>query len=340
LLYAGTEFGFFVSFDNGRRWHSLQQNLPASPVTDIRVHRGDLVISTMGRSFWIMDDIAPLRQMAPAGGLTLLQPSARVRYRRAPAASRTSPPQYPAVALAIDYVVPAGFIQPLLLEITNADGRLVRRISSAVAVGGSPRAIAAGGDPQDSDASTDGERRAAATALPTKPGHNRFLWDYRWANGGPLVAPGTYTATLGGTSKTFEVVVDPAVLLEGTTAADLLEQQNFLLAVRDAQAEAIRLGTRIQDAMQKAGVRLPTSPGPGESVERVKYSHPLQALWARVVTGRGAYQQGMLIEQFSNISRAEGGADQKIGAESRRRLDDLLKRMKAIEAELRTIAGM
>ena len=76
LLYAGTEFGIFVSFDNGVRWQRLQQNLPGTPVTDIRVHRDDLVIATMGRSFWIMDDIAPLRQMAAAGRLTLLRPSA------------------------------------------------------------------------------------------------------------------------------------------------------------------------------------------------------------------------------------------------------------------------
>jgi hypothetical protein len=64
LLYAGTLEGAYVSFDQGRHWQSLQQNLPATPVTDIKVHHGDLVISTMGRSFWIMDDIAPLRQLA------------------------------------------------------------------------------------------------------------------------------------------------------------------------------------------------------------------------------------------------------------------------------------
>jgi photosystem II stability/assembly factor-like uncharacterized protein len=66
LLYAGTEFGFFVSLDNGATWMSLQQNLPATPVTDLRVHRGDLVISTMGRAFWVMDNISPLRQLARA----------------------------------------------------------------------------------------------------------------------------------------------------------------------------------------------------------------------------------------------------------------------------------
>jgi hypothetical protein len=64
LLYAGTLEGAYVSFDQGKHWQTLQQNLPATPVTDIKVHHGDLLISTMGRSFWIMDDIAPLRQLA------------------------------------------------------------------------------------------------------------------------------------------------------------------------------------------------------------------------------------------------------------------------------------
>ena len=76
LLYAGTEFGFFVSFENGRQWQELQQNLPATPVTDLRVHRGDLVVATMGRSFWIMDDVSPLRQLA-ASSRTTIEPPVR-----------------------------------------------------------------------------------------------------------------------------------------------------------------------------------------------------------------------------------------------------------------------
>jgi photosystem II stability/assembly factor-like uncharacterized protein len=64
LLYAGTLYGAYVSFDNGKHFQSLQQNLPATPVTDFKVHHGDLLASTMGRSFWIMDDVAPLRQIA------------------------------------------------------------------------------------------------------------------------------------------------------------------------------------------------------------------------------------------------------------------------------------
>lgn len=387
LLYAGTEFGFFVSFDNGRRWQSLQQNLPATPVTDVRIQRGDLVISTMGRSFWILDDIGPLRQLAavasrltrigtetpdrvvsaaPVNGQgtagtqrseargtapivdlskpTLLQPASQVRYRRAGGGGRGSGPQYPPVALAIDYILPAGFNGPVSLEISESTGRVVRTIQPGPAGSGRGQGSGRGGgaDPDDPDM-RGGRGRGGSVPLTTKPGHNRYLWDYRWANGGPLAAPGKYTVRLvagdAPTSRTFEIIVDPAVLKDGITVADLVEQQNFLLRVRDAQTAANELRGRIQQAMQTAGVEAPASPGPGQRVSSMKYSHPLQGLWARVVTAPGIYEQGMLVDQLSNIARVEGAADQKVGAESRKRLDDLEKEMKAIEAELQKVAG-
>ena len=135
----------FVSFDNGGAVAALQQNLPATPVTDIRVQRGDLVIATMGRSFWIMDDIAPLRQMAARGGrLTLLRPSTRVRYRRA-GGGRGAAPQYPPVALAIDYVA----ARRLLGSADAGDPRrrrravLVRAVDTTAAGRGGARAARA-----------------------------------------------------------------------------------------------------------------------------------------------------------------------------------------------------
>jgi hypothetical protein len=86
-------------------------------------------------------------------------------------------------------------------------------------------------------------------------------------------------------------------------------------------------------------VPFPPSPGAGESIANIQYAHPLQRLWARVVTAPGTYEQGMLIDQLANIVRAEGGADQKVGAESPRRFDDLLAEMKDVETELEKIAG-
>ena len=190
-----------------------------------------------------------------------------------------------------------------------------------------------------------GRGRGGTAPLTTRPGHNRYLWDYRWSNNGPLVAPGKYVASLAAPGSTgspqvsgeFEVLVDPGVLRDGITVADLVDQQTFLLRVRDAIADAARLRQQTQQAMQKADIQPARSPGPGQSINDVEYSHPLQRIWARLVTAPGTYEQGMLIDQLANIARAEGGADQKIGAESRRRLDDLLAEMKAIEAELKKV---
>jgi photosystem II stability/assembly factor-like uncharacterized protein len=389
LLYAGTEFGLFVSFDNGKRWQSLQQNLPVTPVTDLRVHRGDLVVSTMGRSFWIMDDLSPLRQLAGAAatsatadesgsrslgvtGVTdsrgrsagtagaavavpigaaaqtaavdltrpaLLQPADVIRYRRAGGGRGGDGPQYPPVAAAIDYILPDNFAGPLTLEITDSTGRVVRSLQGAApGSGGRGRGGQRGSDPDaavDPDMRSAGRGRGGAAAPTIRSGHNRYLWNFQW-DGGVMAAPGRFTVkmTAGDAvqSRSFDVKADPGVLADGITPADLVEQQNFLLRVRDAIADARQLQQRLEGAMQKAGVPLPRSPGAGEWVGNMKYDNPLQQLWARLVTAPGTYEQGMLIEQLSNVSRAESGADQKIGTESRKRLDDLLQELKSLQA--------
>jgi hypothetical protein len=238
-----------------------------------------------------------------------------VRYRRS-VGGQGSSPEYPPVALAIDYLVPPGFEGALTLEILDAQGRVVRAISSGSGGGG----------------------RGPGTAVSTTPGHHRLLWDYRWSDDGPLGAPGKYTARLGSSSRTFEVLPDPAVIADGITVADLVDQQEFLLRVRDAQRGAQRLRDRIRDAMAKASVPLPPAPGPGERIAGMTYAHPLQELWSRVARAPGIYQQGMLIEQLGNILRAEGGADQNVGTESRRRFDDLLSEMRSIEADLQRLS--
>ncbi len=192
-------------------------------------------------------------------------------------------------------------------------------------------------------------RGGAPAGLTTKPGHNRFMWDYRWANGGPLAAPGTYTAKLTAgestQSRTFEVKVDPGVIKDGTTVADLVEQQNFLLQLRETITQATALRTKLQQAMQQRNVQPAASPGPGESttqmIEKMKFSSnpntALQSLWARLVTAPGTYEQPMLLDQLNSINRVESAADQKIGMESRRRYDDLVKELKDIEATLAAV---
>ena len=224
-----------------------------------------------------------------------------------------------------DYVLPEGFAGQLRLTLADAQGRVVRTAETGPGRRGQGRGtIAADAPAAEPDmAPASGRGRGGAAPLTTRPGHNRYLWDYRWSDDGPLAAPGKYLATLtpaGGAgagvqpvTAGFDVQVDPDVLRDGITVADLVEQQNFLLRVRDATADANRLRAQTLQAMEKADVQPARSPGPGQSINDVAYTHPLQRLWARLVTAPGTYEQGMLLDQLGNITRAEGGADRRSG---------------------------
>jgi photosystem II stability/assembly factor-like uncharacterized protein len=328
LLYAGTEFGFFVSFDNGKRWQSLQQNLPATPVTAIRVHRKDLVIATMGRSFWIMDNVTPLQQLGStatttseqngngasgashqAGGASLqaghrlFTPAVAWRTRHAASGGSPDVPEYPGPGARIDYILAGAPSGDVKLEIFDAKGAVIRTINPPSAT------------PESGRQGMRAFRRSGPVAvLGTKDGHNRYVWDLRHtAADGPMVAPGKYqvrlTAGSWSDAKPLEVRIDPRVTADGVTQADLEEQTTFLLKVRDAMAEARALAAMVRE------------------------SH--KDLHAKLVTAEGPYPQPMLIDQLSNIARMVGQADQKIGKEAQTRLDDLLKELAQIKSAVK-----
>jgi len=148
LLYAGTERGVYVSFDDGGRWQPLQLNLPIVPVTDLTIKEGDLVAATQGRGFWVLDDLAPLRALAgaavPAGAKAYLYPSApAVRLWT----GRGGPPerviqgvgQNPPTGVVIDYYLKEGLTaeqaKQAKLEILTADGKVVRSFQAKPAEG-------------------------------------------------------------------------------------------------------------------------------------------------------------------------------------------------------------
>jgi photosystem II stability/assembly factor-like uncharacterized protein len=249
LLYAGTETGVYVSFDEGENWQSLQLNLPVASVRDLAVHDNDLVAATHGRAFWVLDNLTPLQQLNTKvidADVHLFKPERAIRVRRSENRDTPIPPEEPLGTnppngAIIDYYLRTKPQSPVVLEITDSAGNLARRFSSS--------------DPPDP---TSGPQYFMNDWLPkTKPlsmeaGHNRFVWDLRYSPPptsqhdysmaaiagqgtekqpqGPFVLPGTYHVRLivsGQTySETIEVAMDPRV----HTSENALKDQ-FSLAV-------------------------------------------------------------------------------------------------------------
>ena len=227
LLYAGTEFGIYVSFDDGGHWQPLQLNLPATSVRDLIVHGDDLVIATHGRSFWILDDITPLRQAAEHAKTHvpfLYQPETSIRVDNDGFPGTPLPPEEPTAknppdGALLDYYLPAD-AHSVELRIENADRKQVRHVSSDIAPEAThpPLPIAERWFP-------------APQRLETSAGMHRFLWNLAWGTSGvaesdepddgegdvprgPRVAPGKYTLELEVDGKkaapeTLVVVMDP-----------------------------------------------------------------------------------------------------------------------------------
>lgn len=219
LLYAGTETGVFVSFDSGAHWQSLQLNLPRSPVHDLVVKDDDLVIATHGRSFWILDDITPLRQVqaAAASNVHLYKPEVGYRlYYPDQVDARPPAGENPPPGVLIDYYlrsVPSG---PLTINIVDSNGTTVRHLTSVETQKGEQ-------PPEWPD------EVHPATTLPVNTGMNRFVWNLRFddpaqipgafyaglAPRGPLVLPGEYTLELecSGEKHTVRLTIraDPRV---------------------------------------------------------------------------------------------------------------------------------
>jgi hypothetical protein len=244
LLFAGTETGIWVSFDDGDGWQPLQLNLPAVSVRDLAIHGDDLVAATHGRGFWILDDITPLRQAETrlaAAPAHLFSPAPAFRLRRSVNGDTPLPAEVPAGAnppagAILDYVLGTDATGEVSLEILDGAGRQVRRFSSR-ADERSPEAIAKAerSEPFRADWLRPPE------PLPSAAGMHRFVWDLRyppppalhyhagisavWGAGagadlepeGPLVPPGGYRVklTAGGRSyfAPLEVKMDPRVVV-------------------------------------------------------------------------------------------------------------------------------
>lgn len=237
LLYAGTEQGAYVSFNGGGHWQSLRLNMPMAAVHDLAIEQDDLIAATYGRSFWILDDLSPLRQIdaqSPPAKAVLFAPRPAIRIRRDENQDTPLPPEIPAGknppdGAILDYFLPAATASDIQLEIYDAEGKLIRAFSSAPlpAVHEQPLQIAE-------------YWIAHPQPLAKAPGMHRFVWDLRYADPqavhvqtpynypmgaivgetplppqGPLVLPGTYEVRFTVDGQTFrqplEVKMDPQV---------------------------------------------------------------------------------------------------------------------------------
>jgi|TARA_Y100000310_G_scaffold120953_2_gene119709 photosystem II stability/assembly factor-like uncharacterized protein len=314
VLYAGTEYGMFVSLDDGQTWESFQQNLPVTPVTDIKVHRGHLAISTMGRGFWLVDNITALHEktdMLHVVHLFTIDDTYRYRYRES---GNNQVPNYPGSSVIIDYYLNEEPSEDISLIILDQDSNPIYSASSA--------------KPDTSksvtDMATGFSREISRTTLTKKKRTNRFRWNMRHAGAwdkdpkraflnGPLAAPGTYTANLIVDKKlfkqSFEILMDPKVIQSGIRIHDLRAQEKLALAVRKALDESKILAFNVKDA--EAG--------------------PMLQIKNTLVTAKGPYPQPMLIDQLNYLRSMIDRADQRPGKDAYLRYEELKSQLMVLQ---------
>ncbi len=337
LLYSGTERGMFISFDDGGSWIPFQRNLPVTPVTDIKIFRDDLILSTMGRSFWIMDDITSLREM-DAGlvnkRVKLLTPrdAFRLRYR---SWETGSVPVFPPAGVMLEYWLKDNEQAEMTLDILDSAGTLIRRFSSQ-------RAKPEKKTPPLSTSTIFSLQEYGTSRLSLDQGMHRVVWDMRHPGAyserlagrgsrGPLVSPGIYTARLRfeNTEHTvvFRILMDPRVAESGVTMADLREQESLSLRIRDVLSRA-RLASAVIKQKLKDLV--------GEkalSREEQKRNELLSSLEERLETRDDiAYPTPMLIDQISYLAGMLDRADQRPGKDAWERYEELNKELERIIA--------
>jgi photosystem II stability/assembly factor-like uncharacterized protein len=314
LLYAGTETGVYVSFNDGENWQPLQLNLPVVPITDLTIKDNDLIAATQGRAFWVLDDLTVLHQLSAAEDTRLLKPRDVYRStRRGRGGVLPGLGQNPAAGVVVDYYVRGK--ANAALEFIDKSGSVIR----------------------------------AFPKIAAEAGMNRFEWDLRYPdargiNGethlaggslrGPVVAPGAYRVklTVDGVSQeqTFAVLKDPRL---PTTDAEYEEQVIFLLRVRDRLSET-------DDAINQ--IRRELEHVPSGDLKK-QFDDLLHEVWEPQYTG---YDDQMLVFPLklnNRIAALEGYADggfaptenqKKVYNELAADLEGLLSRLKRLrEAE-------
>lgn len=253
LLYAGTEAGMYISFDDGASWSAFQMNLPIVPITDLAIKDNNLIAATQGRSFWMIDDLTPLHQLADASGKANYLYKPMDSYRMGGGNGRTSKTagtNHPGGVLVNYFVRDTSSTDTISISFHESDGDLIKRYS------------------------THPNKEEKEDKLDVKEGLNTMNWNMRyngaktfdgmilwWATtGGPMAIPGEYTVKMSvngaESAQNFNIVADPRA---EASQADYQAQFDFLISVRDKLTEThegiinIRKAkSQISDVMKKA----------------------------------------------------------------------------------------
>ena len=281
LLFAGTENSVWVSFDDGDHWQSLQLNLPHTSMRDLWIHENDLIVATHGRSFWILDDIAPLREAsaAVANAAHLFAPAPAYRVQRDTYTDTPPPPDEPAAANPPDGAILDYFLtsaaSTVTLEILDAQGHLVRRFSNS-----------------DKPDITEEELQKQliplywvrmARRLSTEAGMHRWVWDLHYPTPastrhdypisaiphdtprlplGPTVLPGTYSVrlTVDGKSSTAPLTIkmDPRVKISAEGLQKKFQAETRMASIMTESAQALLQGGSIRSQLEKVSANAST----------------------------------------------------------------------------------
>ena len=322
LLYAGTEFGMYISFDNGTNWQPFQQNLPVTPITDIQIFRQNLIISTMGRSFWIMDDLNLLYQLGEkALTTTLFAPKAvhRLRYH---GTDESEVPYYPSAGLNIGYYLEKEVLD-LELKIFDQDGKIVRKYEVDTNTTN---------EAKSTDMSTGFERIPASENLSGMKGAHILRWNLRHApivtvkgrkRRGPMVAPGRYRIELTIGLKSYinhaEVKMDPRVKASGITVADLIAQEKLALKVQKLMSETESLLKFLDQNISENQTAV--------SKETLRIIH------SEIATKEGRYQIPMLKDQLRYLASMLDQADQPPGKDAYLRYEELHSKLTKLQRQ-------
>ncbi len=326
IVYAGTVTGVYVSFDRGDHWQPLQLNLPATVVSDLTVHENDLVASTYGRGFWILDDVSPLRQAravaASKAPAFFFKPSIASRIRWDNTQDTPLPPEMktgdnPLEGAILDYYLASPADGDVTLTIADSAGHTVREYSSVP-------------PPEDPTMPNVPEYwLAPPTVLPKTAGMHRVSWDLRYADPpalnfgytgtmldyreytlswhalpgqtprstlvGPMVLPGTYTATLtvGGKSysQPITVVQDPRVTVPPAALAAQLRLQQRMVAGIAATYSAFNYVEELRTALAAVAARAKAANGTSAETETgiASAAQALDAALAKLLNGPGSF---------------------------------------------------